>query len=69
MIVIGMIILIFYFPIFILPIVDCLMVVDKTGTPQDLSTILTGGGGGGGESAVNGQTTFNKVRIDENRFK
>ncbi|CAF1377413.1 unnamed protein product [Rotaria sordida] len=31
---------------------------NKTGTPENLSTILT-----------SGQTTFNKVRIDENRSK
>lgn len=41
------------------------MVVDKTGTPQDLSTILTNGD----NNATNGQTTFNKIRIDENRIK
>jgi hypothetical protein len=41
------------------------MVVDKTGTPQDLSTVLTNGDNNG----RSGQTTFNKVRIDDNRFK
>ncbi len=51
--------------LFIISFLDCLMVVDKTGTPQDLSTILTNGENNG----TNGQTTFNKVRIDENRFK
>ena len=40
------------------------MIVDKTGTPQDLSTILTAS-----ENVANGQTIFNKVRIDESRFK
>lgn len=44
---------------------DCLMVVDKTGAPQDLSTVLTNGDSNG----TTGQTTFNKVRVDENRFK
>ncbi|CAF4847378.1 unnamed protein product [Rotaria sp. Silwood1] len=43
-------------------VIDCLMVVDKTGTPQDLNTVLTNGDN-------NGQTTFNKIRIDENNFK
>ncbi|CAF0842002.1 unnamed protein product [Rotaria sordida] len=43
-------------------VIDCLMVVDKTGIPQDLNTVLTNGDG-------NGQTTFNKIRIDENNFK
>ncbi len=38
------------------------MVVDKTGTPQDLNTVLTNGD-------TNGQTTINKVRLDDNRFK
>jgi hypothetical protein len=41
------------------------MVVDNTGTPQDLTTVLTNGE----TNNTNGQTTFNKVRIDENRFK
>ncbi len=41
------------------------MVVDKTGTPQDLNNVLTNGDNNG----TNGQTTFNKIRIDENRFK
>jgi hypothetical protein len=41
------------------------MVVDKTGTPQDLNTVLTNGESNG----ANGQTTINKVRIDDNRFK
>jgi hypothetical protein len=41
------------------------MIVDKTGTPQDLNTILTNGDTNGS----NGQPTFNKIRIDENRFK
>jgi len=45
--------------------VDCLMIVDKNGTPQDLNTVLTNGD----SSSTNGQTTFNKVRIDQNRFK
>lgn len=41
------------------------MVVDKTGTPQDLSAVLSNG-----DNANNsGQTTFNKIRIDENNFK
>jgi hypothetical protein len=44
---------------------DCLLVVDKTGTPQDLSTILTSSDGTG----HSGQTTFNRVRIDADRFK
>ncbi|CAF3829191.1 unnamed protein product [Adineta steineri] len=46
-------------------VIDCLMVVDKTGTPQDLSTVLTNGE----SNSASGQTTFNKVRIDENRYK
>lgn len=41
------------------------MVVDKTGTPQDLNTVLTNGD----NNNSNGQTTFNKIRIDENNFK
>lgn len=41
------------------------MIVDKTGTPQDLNTILTNGE----QNGASGQTTFNKIRIDENRFK
>jgi hypothetical protein len=41
------------------------MIVDKTGTPQDLNTVLTDADTNG----TNGQTTFNKIRIDENRFK
>ena len=45
--------------------VDCLMVVDKTGTPQDLNTVLMNGE----QNGTNGQTTFNKIRIDENRLK
>ncbi|CAF0716431.1 unnamed protein product [Adineta steineri] len=36
-----------------------------TGTPQDLSTVLTNGE----SNSASGQTTFNKVRIDENRYK
>ncbi len=39
--------------------------MDKTGTPQDLNTALTNGDNNG----ASGQTTFNKIRIDENRFK
>ncbi|CAF2673913.1 unnamed protein product [Rotaria sp. Silwood2] len=46
-------------------VIDCLMVVDKAGTPQDLNTVLTNGDSNGN----NGQTTFNKIRIDENNFK
>lgn len=46
-------------------VLDCLMVVDQNGTPQDLNTVLTNGD----SNATNGQTTFNKVRIDQNRFK
>ncbi len=41
------------------------MVVDKTGAPQVLNSVLTNGDNNG----TNGQTTFNKIRIDENRFK
>ena len=41
------------------------MVVDKAGAPQDLNTVLTNGDTNGS----NGQTTFNKIRIDENNFK
>ena len=41
------------------------MVVDKSGTPQDLSTVLMNGE----SNNTSGQTTFNKVRVDENRFK
>lgn len=41
------------------------MIVDKTGTPQDLNTVLTNGD----QNGANGQTTFNKIRMDENRFK
>ena len=44
---------------------DCLMVVDKSGTPQDLSTVLTNGE----NNSSTGQTTYNKVRIDDSRFK
>lgn len=44
---------------------DCLMVVDQNGTPQDLDTVLTNGD----NNTTTGQTTFNKVRIDDNRFK
>ncbi len=40
------------------------MAVDKTGIPQDLSPLLTNGDNNGN----NGQTTFNKIRIDENYF-
>ena len=43
------------------------MVVDSMGTPQDLTTILTGNDTNGTSS--NGQTTYNKVRIDDNRYK
>lgn len=41
------------------------MVVDKNGTPQDLNTVLTNGDNTG----TNGQTTFNKIRTDDNRIK
>jgi hypothetical protein len=41
------------------------MVVDKTSTPQDLNSVLTNGDNNG----TNGQTTFNKIRIDDNHFK
>ncbi|CAF3689928.1 unnamed protein product [Rotaria socialis] len=46
-------------------VIDCLMVVDKAGAPQDLNTVLTNGDNNGS----NGQTTFNKIRMDENNFK
>ncbi|CAF1091432.1 unnamed protein product [Adineta ricciae] len=46
-------------------VIDCLMVVDKSGTPQDLSTVLTNGE----NNSTTGQTTYNKVRIDDSRFK
>ena len=45
------------------------MVVDKNGTPQDLNAILIGNEGAANGTANTTQTTFNKVRIDENRFK
>jgi hypothetical protein len=41
------------------------MIVDKTGTPQDLNTVLADGDTNG----TSERTTFNKIRIDENRFK
>jgi hypothetical protein len=41
------------------------MIVDKTGTPQDLNTVLADGD----TNATSGQITFNKIHIDENRFK
>ncbi len=37
------------------------MIVDETGTPQDLNTVLTNGD----MNVTSGQTTFNKIRIDE----
>ncbi|UJR30035.1 hypothetical protein I4U23_017580 [Adineta vaga] len=46
-------------------VIDCLMVVDKNGTPQDLTTVLSNGE----SNSATGQTTFNKMRIDENRYK
>jgi hypothetical protein len=65
MIVIGINSIFFLFSIHLSIFLDCLMVVDNTGTPQDLTTVLTNGE----TNNTNGQTTFNKVRIDENRFK
>jgi len=49
----------------ILSFLDCLIVADKTGVPQDLSTVLNNRESNG----TSGQTTFNEVGIDENRFK
>jgi hypothetical protein len=65
MIVIGTRFRLFFNRYFIIEFLDCLMIVDKTGTPQDLSTVLMNGDTNG----TSGQTTFNKIRIDENRFK
>ncbi len=65
MIVIGTRFRLFLNRYFIIEFLDCLMIVDKTGTPQDLNTVLTNGDTNG----TSGQTIFNKIRIDENRFK
>ncbi|CAF2907380.1 unnamed protein product, partial [Rotaria sp. Silwood2] len=43
---------------------ECLIVIDKTDTPQDLSTVFINGESIG----TSGQTIFNEVLIDDNRF-
>ncbi len=43
MIVIGTHFRLFFNRYFIIEFLDCLMIVDRTGTPQDLNTVLTNG--------------------------
>jgi hypothetical protein len=43
------------------------MVVNRDGTPEDLTHILSGGENSNNNHS--GQTTFNKMRIDEHSYK